>query len=309
MSEREAVLRLLARERLRVDACEAGRTSFLSHLGACARLVPGPWIAHRELLLALALANLTPDQRRSLGRAVMVDHGREFGVGRLVLRTCASGLPFGGSSLLLRPRAGGPTCLYTWALGAGAAPAACEWLLLRAQPEWSLGEAAPLRPEMVASLAEVGRDLVIFVPTAVAARQVADACLGGMAFTAHPRFLPHLEGAAGSAKIALWPLDAVGAPSLARREVGAAIVIDAAEAEAEAVHRWAAGLGEVPVAEATCPGRQGREALLEFWRACGSPKILLRGDPGWARPRLTWLAECGTAVEPQSDATQLGLFA
>lgn len=53
------VLRMLAQERLSIDESEPGRTTFLSHLGAQPKLVPGPWIGHRDLLYALALANLT----------------------------------------------------------------------------------------------------------------------------------------------------------------------------------------------------------------------------------------------------------
>ena len=309
MSGREAVLRLFARERLLVDGCAAGRTTFISHLGSIARLDPGPWIAHRELVLALALANLTPAQRRSLARAVLVDHGREFGVGRLVLETCPSGLPLGGSSLLLRPRAGGPRCLYTWALGSGAAAAACEWLLLRAEPGWALeGGPAPLQAEAVATAAALHESVVIFAATAGAARQIADACLvGRLPFTAHPRFLPHLDGASAGAGIALWPHDAAGAASLARRRAGAAIVVDGPEAALEAILSWAATSG-VEVTTAGCPGAIDRARLAALWRACGSPQVLLRGDPGWARAGLRWLGELGAAVEPQSDATQLGLF-
>jgi len=308
MSDREAVLRLLARERLCVDAFAPGRTSFLSHLGAQPRLVPGPWIAHRELLMALALANLTPEQRESLARAVLVDHGREFGVGRVLLSTLASGLPFGGSSLLLRPRGGGPVCLYTWALGQEARPAACEWLLLRAQPEWAIEGASPLTARRVQALAAMDQDVVIFVPSAVAARQVAELCLEGLEFSAHSRFSPHLEGARPPAKIAIWPHDAVDGASLARRPVSAAIVIDAPESVAGNVQRWAQERGGVAVEAASCPGRLDRAGLLALWRACGAPKILLRGDPAWAAAGMGWLRAIGGAVELQPDATQLGLF-
>jgi hypothetical protein len=308
VSDREAVLRLLARERLCVDAFAPGRTTFLSHLGAQPRLVPGPWIAHRELLMALALANLTPEQRESLARAVLIDHEREFGVGRVLLSTLASGLPFGGSSLLLRPRSGAPVCLYTWALGQEARPATCEWLLLRAQPEWATEGAAPLTARQVQALAAVEEDVVIFVPSAVAARQVAELCLPGLEFTAHPRFTPHLEGARSQAKIAIWPHDAVDGASLARRPVSAGIMVDAPEPAAAMVQRWAERRGGVSLAAASCPGRLDRAGLLALWRRCGAPKILLRGDPAWAAAGLSWLREIGATVELQPDATQLGLF-
>jgi len=141
-AEAEAVQTMLARARLSIDDTQSGRTCFLSHLGAQERLSPGAWMGHRDLLYGLALANLSPSQRTSLARAVLVDHGREFGVGRLRLQTLASGLPLGGSSLLMEPRTGGTSCLYTWALGPGATPATCDWLLLRASPQWAV-EAAP----------------------------------------------------------------------------------------------------------------------------------------------------------------------
>lgn len=306
--DRDAVLRLLARERLSIDAAAPGRTTFLSHLGAAPKLVPGPWIGHRELLLALALQNLTPEQRRSLAQAVLVDYEREFGVGRLVLRALASDLPFGGASLSLRPRSGGPHCLYTWALGPEARPIACEWLLLRAQPEWALEGARPLRRESLGTLQALEAGVVVFVPSAVAARQVVRECLDGVPFTAHPRFLPLLDGADPTATIALWPHDAVGAPSLARRTVHAAVVVDAPEPVSRAVRAWADARGGVEVSAATCPGRVDRAALRRFWEACERPSILLRGDPTWTGPAEAWLGDLGAHVERQSESTQLGLF-
>ncbi|MCB9566057.1 MAG: hypothetical protein H6710_02345 [Myxococcales bacterium] len=306
-TDRDAVLRILARERLCIDGAGPGRTTFISHLGSMPRLVPGPWIAHRDLVYALALANLSPDQRRSLAQAVLVDYRREFGVGRLTLHALPSDLPFGGSSLALRPRSGGPRCLYTWALGPEAAAEPCEWLLLRAQPEWAM-DAPPLRRESVETLHALDADVVIFVPSAVAARQVADRCLGGLPYTAHPRFLPHLEGTDNDARIALWPHDAVPSASLSRRRVSAAIIVDAPEAIAAAIHAWADEVGGIEVAEAACPGRLDRPGLLRYWEECERPAILLRGDPSWTGPAQAWLRSAGASVELQLESTQLGLF-
>ena len=175
-SELHLVQQLVARERLSLDLCARGRTSFLSHVGAVPRLVPGPWIAHRDLIYALALANLAPAQRTALARAVLVEHDREFGVGRLLLRTLPSGLPLGGSSLRLQPR-GGPACLYTWAVGETAASTPCEWLLLRAEPGWSQPEPAkPLAAHALETLHALEASVVILVATAADARLVADRC-------------------------------------------------------------------------------------------------------------------------------------
>src|SRR5690606_39483822 len=102
------VQHMVSRERLSLDEPGPDRTCFLSHVGAQEKLVPGPWIAHRDLVYAMALANLSPAQRTSLARAVLLEHGREFGVGRLRLEAASSGLPVGGSSLRLEPRQGGP---------------------------------------------------------------------------------------------------------------------------------------------------------------------------------------------------------
>ena len=52
--EQQAVQRMLARERLGIDLFEKGRTTFLSHFGAWDSLVVAPWIAHKELVMALA---------------------------------------------------------------------------------------------------------------------------------------------------------------------------------------------------------------------------------------------------------------
>src|SRR5690606_14808951 len=146
--EIQQIQAMLTRERLAVDLCDGNRSAFLTHVGAPPRLIPGSWIAHRQQILALALANLSPSQRASLARAVVVEWGREFGVGRMVLSAVASGLPLGGSSLSMRPRTPGgdgrPNILYTWALGPRATPVTCDWLLLRAQPEWACDR--PPRP-------------------------------------------------------------------------------------------------------------------------------------------------------------------
>jgi len=284
-----------------------------------AKLVPGPWIAHRELLYSLALANLSPERRRSLAQAILVDYDREFGVGRLVLRALPSGLPFGGASLALRPRGGDPRCLYTWALGPDATPSPCDWLLLRAQPEWALDSAPALLPADLETHHALGSDVVVFVPSAVAAQQVAEHCLHRIPFTAHPRFLPHLGDTVNDAKIALWPMDAVPSQSLSRRRVSAVIIVDGTETTTRTIQRWAATLSDareaetgkpndIAIAEACCPGRQDRKGLLSFWEACERPAILLRGDPTWTGSGQLWLRACGATVELQGDSTQLGLF-
>ncbi len=326
MNDLAAVQQLLAHERLSVDRCERGRTTFLSHLGAAARLVPGPWLGHRDLLYALALANLSPAQRSSLARAVLVDHGREFGVGRLALRTCPSGLPFGGASLVMRPRAGGPACMYTWSLAPGAAAAPCDWLLLRAQPTWALpAPPAPLRPDAIATLDALGLDVTVLVATAACARQVEERCLAGVDHTAHPRFLPHLAAHEAHARVRLWPHDAFDPRSFdaaprdraRRRDVPLApplalILVDAPEALRRAVKTWLSGqpaARKIEVVEAGCPDRAGRDDLQRLWTDCGRPSVLLRGDPEWTAGASAFLRDLGARVEAQSDSTQIGLFA
>lgn len=321
--ELEFVQGMLARERLSIDAAHLGRTTFLSHLGSIGRLVPGPWIAHRELLYALALANLSPEQRTSLARAVLIEHGREFGVGRLTLSSSASGLPLGGASLLLKPRAGGPACLYTWALGAAAAAAPCEWLLLRAQPEWALDEPTPrLTRKSLETLDALGVRVALLVATATEARHVADTCLreGAIRYTAHPRFLPHLTDdsvpepqrarVVSGARLILWPHDAIAADSLLRHEPQALILINAPEDVMRTAERWAdARPRTIELRQVTAPGRLDRRGLAAFWRACGRPRVLLRGDPAWAREGANWLhEELGAQLSARSEAKQLGLF-
>jgi hypothetical protein len=51
-----------------------------------------------------------------------------------------------------------------------------------------------------------------------------------------------------------------------------------------------------------------RKALARYWRACGRPRVLLRGDPEWAAEGRAWLRSLGAEVEAHSEATQLGLF-
>jgi hypothetical protein len=321
-----AVQQMLARERLSIDEAEAGRTCFLSHLGAQPKLVPTAWIGHRDLIYALALANLTPVQRTCLARAVLVEHGREFGVGRLRLQAIPSGLPLGGSSLLMTPRLAGPTCLYTWALGepsstGGPQPAKCDWLLLRAQPEWALDKAAPpLSAKGLDTLAQIGGEVLVLVGSAVGAVQVAKLCAGRVQLAAHPRFSPYIEGLVPDAPVLLWPHDALDGAGLRRHEVVAAVLVGAPESVRQNVQLWQARVGgrrPIEVAgdhgspslvEVAAPGRISREALAEFWRACGRPAVLMTGDPAWAASGAAWLRSLGATVEVHGAATQLELL-
>ena len=330
-AELHLVQQLIARERLSLDLCARGRTSFLSHVGAAPRLVPGPWIAHRDLIYALALANLAPAQRTALARAVLVEHDREFGVGRLQLRTLPSGLPLGGSSLRLQPRGpggGGPSCLYTWALGASARAAPCEWLLLRAEPSWALPDPPrPLAPGAIETLHALSASVVILIATAADARMVADRCLRRVPFTAHPRFLPHLEGDDSKVtrptgteppRVRLWPHDAVNAPGFwpvpkgrSQETAGAVLLVDAPEPVRQAVEAWHAAHPDarrVEVARASCPGRADRATIAAFWAACERPQVLLRGDPEWAGDARRLLHDLGARVEAQAQGTQLALL-
>lgn len=307
---------MLTRERLAVDLCDGQRSTFLTHVGAMPRLVPGSWIAHRELVLALALSNLAPHQRAALAKTVIVEWGREFGVGRLVLHAIASGLPLGGSSLSMRPRTAGgdgsPHVLYTWALGPKATPVRCDWMLLRAQPEWAL-DSAPRQVGIrgLETLAQLGGSVLLLVPSAVAARQVAD-LIGrrhSPTIDAHPRFLPYLDHHEPDAALLLWPHDAIRASSLERRTFSTAVLIGAPESVRLEAVRWAAERPGVEVVDAACPGRMDRKALRRYWRACGKPKILLRGDPEWASEGTRWLESMGAVVSATSaEGTQLGLF-
>lgn len=342
-SELHLVQQLIARERLSLDLCARGRTSFLSHVGAVPRLVPGPWIGHRDLIYALALANLAPAQRTALARAVLVEHDREFGVGRLLLRTLPSGLPLGGSSLRLQPR-GGPACLYTWAVGEQAGSSPCEWLLLRAEPGWAQPQPAkPLAAQALETLHALAASVVILVATAADARLVAERCLQRVPFTAHPRFLPHLDVSKSGEppRVRLWPHDAVAAPGFwttrtrtsgprdrsqrpgrltpvttgnlpaAGSEPGAVLMIDAPEAVRRQVEAWHAAHPDarrIEIACAGCPGRADRAALSALWQACERPQILLRGDPEWAGEARRFLQALGARVEAQAQGTQLTLL-
>lgn len=311
--EVQFVQRLFARERLAIDEGAPGRTCFLSHLGAQTKLAPGPWIGHRDLLYALALANLNPAQRTSLARAVLVEHGREFGVGRLRLEALASDLPMGGSSVLLRHVTGGPICLYTWALGPKATPARCDWMLLRAQSEWALDDASPaLASRGVETLVELGGEILVLVESAVGAVQVASHFAGRVPLAAHPRFGPHLEGLDPEAPVLLWPHDALDGAGLRRRKVAAVILVGAPEPVRKDAQVWVSRQGEraelIQMRDVACPGRMSRAQLEVFWRACGQPRLMVRGDPAWAASGARWLRSLGAEVEVQGEATQLDLL-
>lgn len=311
-AEADAVRHMLAKERLSIDDAQPGRTCFLSHIGAQPKLSPGPWIGHRELLWGLALANLTPAQRTSLARAVLIDHRHEFGVGHLRLEAWPSGLPLGGSSLAMRPRKEGPHCLYTWALGHKPTPVECDWLLLRAQPQWSAGPPPKkLHPKGLGLLAQLGGEVVVLVDTAVSAVQVAAACAGKVELAAHPRFAPFVEGLVPDARVLLWPHDALEGTGLRRHEVVAVVLVDAPESVRRETEAWIArreNAREVELVEITCPGRATADEFVAFWKACAEPAVFLTGDPAWVKQSALWLRELGASVEVQGAATQLSLL-
>jgi len=309
-----AVQRMLARERLSIDDSQPGRTCFLSHVGAQPRLLPGPWVGHRDLIYALALANISPPQRTSLARAVLVEYEREFGIGHLQLEAVPSGLPLGGSSLRMRHRTGGPACLHTWALGPGAKPAQCDWLLLRAQPEWAVVDGPPvLRVEGLEMLAALGGEVVVLVATATGAIQIARACAPLVKVAAHPRFAPHIEGHDPDSPVLLWPHDALDGAGLRGREITALVLVDAPESTRREAETWctrqnAARPRGIELVDVTCPGRLRTAELTAFWRACGEPSVLVRGDAAWVTSGARILADLGAAVEIQPEATQLELL-
>jgi hypothetical protein len=313
-AELHEVQHMVSRERLSLDEPAADRTCFLSHVGAQAKLVPGPWIGHRDLVYAMALANLSPAQRTSLARAVLVEHGREFGVGRLTLEALASGLPLGGSSLRLAHRQGaGLRCLYTWGLGPAPAPTPCDWLLLRAQPEWALDDAPrPFAGKGLRTLTELGGQVLVLVDTAVAALQIARACGDEVPLQAHPRLAPYLEAVQPEAPVLLWPHDALDGPGLLRHAVTAVVLVAGPEPVRQHVEAWRLRQGpegeRLPVVEVGCPGRIDRERLAAFWEACGRPRVLLRGDSALTTSGAAWLRTRGAEVEVQGRATQLSLI-
>ena len=57
------------------------------------------WARSRGLRVAPQATGHSAGAMGSLAHTVLVEWGREFGVGRLVLEAVASGLPLGGSSL------------------------------------------------------------------------------------------------------------------------------------------------------------------------------------------------------------------
>lgn len=313
-AELHEVQHMISRERLSLDEPGPDRTCFLSHVGAQAKLVPGPWIGHRDLVYAMALANLSPSQRTSLARAVLVEHGREFGVGRLTLEAVASGLPLGGSSLRLAHRQGGLRCLYTWALGVAPGSTPCDWLLLRAQAEWAPDEPPrPLQIKGLRTLAALGGVVLVLVETAVAALQIARTCGESVPLQAHPRFAPYLERVDPEARVLLWPHDAIDGAGLQRHPIAAVVLVGAPEPVRQQVEAWRQRQGKagerLHVAHVGCPGRVDRTRLAAFWEACGRPRVLLRGDSAWTASGAAWLrGTLGATVEVQGRATQLSLI-
>lgn len=228
------------------------------------------------------------------------------------LQTLASGLPLGGSSLLMEPRTGGTSCLYTWGLGPNATPAACDWLLLRASPEWAI-EPAPKRfsARGIQLLTQLGGEVLLLVDTAVGALQVAQACAGTLRIAAHPRFSPHIEALDPEAPVLLWPHDALDGAGLRRHEVVAVALVDAPERVQTELRSWVSrrvGERDIETVDLCCPGRMDRGSLRAFWRACGEPAVFLTGDPEWTSSGAAWLRTLGADVVVHGEATQLSLL-
>jgi hypothetical protein len=309
-AEIELVLSMLARERLCVDEAGGRRTCFISHLGVERGLAPGAWICHRDLVAALSRANLSPSQKTSLARAVVVEHGDEFGVGRLLVRALPSGLPAGGSSVLLQPRDRSTSCLYTTWLGPACVAAHCRWLRLVAQPEWaSETHLRELTVTGIETLLALGAELLILVKSTLEAVQVAALCSGRIAVFAHPRFAPFVESSERSARVILWPTDALASRLLRRRSICAVAVMAVDQQVRQQVEMWCRQQGpRLELVEIRCPHRASRQHIEDLWRACAAPRVLLSGDPRWVESGRRWLAELGAIVQHQSAGTQLPLL-
>jgi hypothetical protein len=214
---------------------------------------------------------------------------------------------------MVRPKLAGPAFLYTYALAASATPTPCEWLLLRAQPEWTRGEEIrALGVRGLDTLIGLGGDVLVLVPTVVAAKQIATLVKERIAVAAHPRFSPLLfaaeEQAARDAKLVVWPHDGLGSPLLREKDIRTVVVIDGDGELLQQVERWAQGRGGIEVVPAACPGRISGVTLKKFWQGCGQPRVLLRGSPNEVRLGTALLQGLGAHVTPRAEGTQLGLF-
>ena len=305
---------MISRERLSLDEPAADRTCFLSHVGAQGKLVPGPWIGHRDLVYAMALANLSPAQRTSLARAVLVDHGREFGVGRLTLEAVSSGLPLGGSSLRLAHRQGGaPVPLY---LGVGGG-AHCGGVRLAAAS--GAGRVGAGR----ASASAAGQGAAH--PGLVGG---GDAGAGGYRGGGPCRSWPRVEtrfvsrpilasrrtsrGSSPRRRCCFGPMTPSTAPACSDTRSPRWCWSARRSAYGSKSMRGEFGGGpageRLQITEVGCPGRVDREHLRAFWESCARPRILLRGDSEWTAQGAQWLRSQGATVEVQGQATQLSLI-
>ena len=212
----------------------------------------------------------------------------------------------------MEPRGDGPSCLYTWALGTAAAAARCDWLLLRASPEWAC-DPPPKKfsARGVQLLTQLGGEVVVLVGSGVGAVQVAQSCAGVVRVAAHPRFSPYIEALDPEARVLLWPHDALEGAGLRRHEIVAVALVDAPEVVKTQLKGWLERRSkgrEIETVEVSCPGRVDRTAMEAYWRACGEPAVLLRGDSGWASSGAAWMRSLGASVFVQGEATQLSLL-
>ena len=160
------------------------------------------------------------------------------------------------------------------------------------------------------TLTGIGGRVVVFLPSATAAKQVALTMGKRVPMHAHPRYAPQLdpEQLDPEAELWLWPTDQYKSPRLRDQVLSTASLVAVTDAERGLLARWAGDRPKLEMVDAACPGRFDRAALLNFWRECGQPKVLLCGETEWAKPGAAWLESEGVQLARQSNASQLGLF-
>jgi hypothetical protein len=184
---------------------------------------------------------------------------------------------------------------------------------MRAQPEWALDDPpGVISVSGLEILGALGGEVVVLVGTAVAAVQIAQHIGGRVPMAAHPRFAPYLEGLIPDAPVLLWPQDALDGAGLRRHEVMAVVMVDTPESVQQEVENWLEQFGQraerIQQSRAACPGRASRSEVEWFWRACGSPRVLVTGDPTWVQSGARWLRSIGAEVHVHGEATQLELL-